>query len=196
MPQRTSARGATGYLLGVVVLIALLALALLVILLVGGVALAVYGGYVALLASRGGSSAPRQTLGLKPSYGLASACIVGGVLMFVGGVAMVARSAPPAVTSAPLSSTYAPVPAATTPPSLLTSAPAVAPPALRAPEAIPPAPPAPIPRAAVPAEPRGGPAYYKNCDAARAAGAAPLYAGEPGYRAGLDRDSDGVACER
>ncbi|MFC3988103.1 excalibur calcium-binding domain-containing protein [Actinoplanes siamensis] len=30
----------------------------------------------------------------------------------------------------------------------------------------------------------------------RAAGAAPIYAGEPGYRKALDRDSDGVACER
>ncbi|MGC7099579.1 thermonuclease family protein [Amycolatopsis lurida] len=38
-------------------------------------------------------------------------------------------------------------------------------------------------------------AYYKNCDAARAAGAAPLRRGEPGYRAQLDRDDDGVACE-
>lgn len=38
-------------------------------------------------------------------------------------------------------------------------------------------------------------AYYENCDAARAAGAAPLYRGDPGYRSGLDRDDDGVACE-
>jgi hypothetical protein len=37
--------------------------------------------------------------------------------------------------------------------------------------------------------------YYENCDAARAAGAAPVYRGEPGYRAGLDRDDDGVGCE-
>lgn len=37
--------------------------------------------------------------------------------------------------------------------------------------------------------------YYKNCDEARAAGAAPLIAGEPGYRPELDRDGDGVACE-
>lgn len=37
--------------------------------------------------------------------------------------------------------------------------------------------------------------YYPNCTAARAAGAAPIRAGEPGYRAGLDRDGDGVACE-
>ncbi|WP_243749871.1 excalibur calcium-binding domain-containing protein [Nocardia ignorata] len=32
--------------------------------------------------------------------------------------------------------------------------------------------------------------YYKNCKAARAAGA-----GEPGYRPELDENSDGVACE-
>ncbi|WP_432984284.1 excalibur calcium-binding domain-containing protein [Dactylosporangium sp. CA-233914] len=38
--------------------------------------------------------------------------------------------------------------------------------------------------------------YYKNCTEARNAGAAPLYRGEPGYRAALDRDGDGVACER
>ncbi|MEU5773441.1 excalibur calcium-binding domain-containing protein [Streptomyces venezuelae] len=38
-------------------------------------------------------------------------------------------------------------------------------------------------------------AYYANCDEARAAGAAPLYAGDPGYSADLDRDGDGVACE-
>ena len=37
--------------------------------------------------------------------------------------------------------------------------------------------------------------YYPNCKAARAAGAAPLYQGEPGYRSGLDRDGDGIACE-
>ncbi|MCT9010003.1 excalibur calcium-binding domain-containing protein [Streptomyces rhizosphaerihabitans] len=38
-------------------------------------------------------------------------------------------------------------------------------------------------------------AYYENCDAARAAGAAPLHRGDPGYRDELDRDGDGVACE-
>ncbi len=37
--------------------------------------------------------------------------------------------------------------------------------------------------------------YYANCAAARAAGAAPLNRGEPGYRPALDRDNDGVACE-
>lgn len=38
-------------------------------------------------------------------------------------------------------------------------------------------------------------AYYPNCTAARRAGAAPLYRGDPGYRTPLDRDNDGIACE-
>lgn len=37
--------------------------------------------------------------------------------------------------------------------------------------------------------------YYKNCKAAWTAGVAPLHRGDPGYRSGLDRDNDGVACE-
>lgn len=40
-----------------------------------------------------------------------------------------------------------------------------------------------------------GTAYYPNCAAARAAGAAPIRAGNPGYSRKLDRDGDGVACE-
>lgn len=42
---------------------------------------------------------------------------------------------------------------------------------------------------------RGGEVYYENCAAARAAGAAPIHRGEPGYREALDGDRDGVACE-
>lgn len=38
-------------------------------------------------------------------------------------------------------------------------------------------------------------AYYANCSAARAAGAAPVYASQPGYGRHLDRDGDGVGCE-
>ena len=37
--------------------------------------------------------------------------------------------------------------------------------------------------------------YYKNCDAARADGNAPIRRGEDGYRDQLDRDGDGIACE-
>lgn len=38
-------------------------------------------------------------------------------------------------------------------------------------------------------------AYYSNCAMARAAGVAPLYSDEPGYRSEMDGDGDGVACE-
>ncbi|WP_245534413.1 GmrSD restriction endonuclease domain-containing protein [Xylanimonas cellulosilytica] len=37
--------------------------------------------------------------------------------------------------------------------------------------------------------------YFANCTEARAAGAAPLRLGDPGYRPVMDRDGDGVACE-
>jgi len=36
---------------------------------------------------------------------------------------------------------------------------------------------------------------YSGCNEVRAAGKAPLYAGQPGYREDMDGDGDGVACE-
>ena len=36
---------------------------------------------------------------------------------------------------------------------------------------------------------------FANCAAARAAGAAPVHRGDPGYGRQLDRDNDGVGCE-
>ncbi|MEO7588612.1 MAG: excalibur calcium-binding domain-containing protein [Arachnia sp.] len=56
-------------------------------------------------------------------------------------------------------------------------------------------PPAPLVAQPKPKAEPASDAYHKNCAAARAAGAAPLRRGEAGYRAGLDRDNDGVACE-
>ncbi|MTD15456.1 hypothetical protein GIS00_16090 [Nakamurella sp. YIM 132087] len=38
-------------------------------------------------------------------------------------------------------------------------------------------------------------AYFSNCSEAKAAGAAPVHRGDPGYSSDLDRDGDGVACE-
>ena len=57
--------------------------------------------------------------------------------------------------------------------------------------------PAPAPTTAPAPAPTTAPSgtYYQNCDAARAAGAAPIQRGEPGYRSPLDRDNDGIACE-
>jgi len=37
--------------------------------------------------------------------------------------------------------------------------------------------------------------YYANCSEARAAGAAPVRRGDPGYASHLDRDNDGIGCE-
>lgn len=36
---------------------------------------------------------------------------------------------------------------------------------------------------------------FRNCAAARAAGAAPVRRGDAGYGAHLDRDNDGIGCE-
>ncbi|MEX5303275.1 excalibur calcium-binding domain-containing protein [Kocuria sabuli] len=59
-------------------------------------------------------------------------------------------------------------------------------------EAPAPAPDPVAPAPAVPGVPAGG---WANCTEARAAGAAPIYRGSPGYAPKLDRDGDGVACE-
>ena len=37
--------------------------------------------------------------------------------------------------------------------------------------------------------------YYARCADAWAAGKAPIFRGQPGYREALDGDSDGIACE-
>lgn len=72
-------------------------------------------------------------------------------------------------------------------------------------EALAPAPPAPAPAPVVPAPapvpapvvpaPAAPEPYYQNCDAVRAAGAAPIYAGQPGFQSKFDHDGDGVGCE-
>ena len=72
-------------------------------------------------------------------------------------------------------------------------------PAAPAPAPAPSAPAAPrkrTQRRTAPSAPQRSNVYYRNCAAARAAGAAPLYRGQPGYRPQLDRDGDGIACER
>ena len=60
----------------------------------------------------------------------------------------------------------------------------------------------PLPDAADVARPSTSPAArssaavpFENCSAARAAGAAPVRRGDPGYASSLDRDGDGVGCE-
>lgn len=53
--------------------------------------------------------------------------------------------------------------------------------------------PQPQPQQAFVTQPQQG--GYRNCGEARAAGAAPLHRGDPGYSPRLDRDGDGLACE-
>lgn len=72
--------------------------------------------------------------------------------------------------------------------------PAAVAPAPAAPEPLAPAPApgAPEPAPAAPGVPAGG---FANCTEARAAGAAPIYGGSPGYAPKPDRDGDRIACE-
>lgn len=64
-----------------------------------------------------------------------------------------------------------------------------------APPAVVPKAPVVVPKAPVVVPKAPAAAYYANCSAARAAGAAPVRAGQPGYGRHLDRDGDGVGCE-
>lgn len=82
-------------------------------------------------------------------------------------------------TTAPTTTTTEP-PTTTDPPTTATAPP---PPPTTAPPPPPSAPP-------TTAEP-----HYRSCAEAAAAGALPLYRGEPGYDRWLDRDHDGEACE-
>ncbi|WP_241979951.1 DUF1524 domain-containing protein [Cryobacterium sp. TMT4-31] len=90
-----------------------------------------------------------------------------------------------------VTSSFAPVPA---------PAPVVAPEPAPEPEPEPVVEPDPEPAPVEPAPVAPAPApapevSYANCDAVRAAGAAPIYEGTPGYSTKLDRDKDGIGCD-
>ncbi|MFD7018304.1 excalibur calcium-binding domain-containing protein [Streptomyces sp. NPDC059161] len=131
--------------------------------------------------------------------------LVSGVLGALALTTTGCQSDEPAKPKAPVASTPVSSPSATTSPSIG---------ATPSPSATPPSPP---PASKVPAKPKpkptepslpplmddggsgkggGDSVYYKNCAAARAAGVAPLHRGDPGYDSHLDRDGDGIACER
>ncbi len=98
-------------------------------------------------------------------------------------------------TTTPTTAPPTTAPPTTAPPTTAptTTAPPPAPP----PTAPPPPPTAPPTTAAAQTAPAplSSSVYYANCSAARAAGAAPLHVGDPGYASHLDRDHDGIACE-
>ncbi|TKG73436.1 thermonuclease family protein [Prauserella endophytica] len=82
-------------------------------------------------------------------------------------------------------------------PTTTTTEPSPAPP----PVVAEPAPPPPSPSREPEPEPKPEPSrepepYYANCRDVWEADAAPLHRWEPGYREELDRDGDGVACDR
>lgn len=86
-----------------------------------------------------------------------------------------------------VTSSFAPLPA---PPVVVAPEPVAAPVVEPEPEPVAEEP-APEPEPVAPAPE----VYYKNCDAVRAAGAAPIYEGTPGYASHLDRDKDGIGCD-
>ncbi|MDD9369688.1 MAG: excalibur calcium-binding domain-containing protein [Acidimicrobiales bacterium] len=88
-------------------------------------------------------------------------------------------------TTASTTTTTAPTTTTTTePPTTTTAAPVVVPPPTEAPTTT--VPPTTTTTEAV---------YYRSCRSARAAGALPLRAGQPGYGEHLDSDRDGEACD-
>ncbi|MEN9505375.1 MAG: hypothetical protein RI958_1301 [Actinomycetota bacterium] len=101
-----------------------------------------------------------------------------------GRIRNVIRQRCPDLTVAPWAPVSVTAPAVVTTPTAPTAPVATSP---AAPPTVAPTPP--------PAPPAAVDVYYANCTAARSAGAAPLYIGDPGYRRALDRDGDGVACE-
>ncbi len=91
-------------------------------------------------------------------------------------------------TSAPVTTTAPPITELPVTEAPTTAAPATEPPTTAAPATT-------RAPATTAAPSSGGSASYANCTAAKDAGAAPLYRGDPGYSSKLDRDGDGVACE-
>lgn len=123
-----------------------------------------------------------RQVGVKYTYGLwvtqAEQAAMVGVLSTCPAEPLPAGSAvpPPAVVEEPAPVVDAPVaPAAPAP-------------------VVPAAPVAPVAPAQPAAPAVSGP--FKNCTEAWAAGAAPVHVGDPGYAPKLDRDNDGIGCER
>lgn len=132
----------------------------------------------------------------RPSHGLAATCVVAGsFLLLIGIGAANTPSGPPAdavvsnpSTSQPPLTTSSPTPTTTSettttpPPTTTTEEEGEGEVEVDLDE--------------IPQPTFGRPVVvFKNCKEARRAGFAPLFRGDPGYRRGLDRDGDGVACD-
>lgn len=142
------------------------------------------------------SSGQKLALVMGGATFLLASCCAGLGIGSVGGGSDEAAPAPRETVTETITVTVTPSPVPTTEP------PATVQPFAGVPSSKPAAKPVvPKPAAKKPVTPKRAPApkppssYYANCTAARAAGVTPLHAGDPGYRRGLDRDGDGVACE-
>ncbi|MHA7286596.1 GmrSD restriction endonuclease domain-containing protein [Arthrobacter sp. MDT3-44] len=120
-----------------------------------------------------------------------------GILSDCNGILAPTNQMAPSVTQPPAPvETEAPAPVVAEPvaPSAVEPAP-VAPPVVE-PVPVAPVPVAPAPVAPAPVAPAPAPApFYQNCDAVRAAGAAPIRPGDPGFEPKFDGNGDGVGCE-
>lgn len=136
--------------------------------------------------------------GRRPRLAVCQFASVGSACAGVPTTATPTIPPPPPATVAPQAPAREPAvtdPPATDPPE--EDPPETAPPETDPPETDPPEtdPPEPVqPQPLVP-QTSGGSVYYDNCTEARAAGAAPIYRGDPGYRPKLDGNNNGVACE-
>lgn len=132
------------------------------------------------------TAAPTPTTSTTPSASPSSAAPSPTTSAFGSSGTTVAAPPPAAAATQPVQQ-QAPPPAPVATQAVQQQAPPPAPVATQAPPQAVQAPP---PAAAPPAS-----ASFGSCAEARAAGAAPLYQGQPGYSSKLDRDHDGVACE-
>lgn len=160
------------------------------ILVVLGVAGFFTGIYVAATGRKSWAHVPRGRRG-----GLI--LLAAAVVAFIIGVCTLAAAEPDATESNQTTTIVEPVqePAPPAPaPEPEPAPPAPVPePVYVAPEPEP-APPAPEPVYEAPA-PAAPPVYYQNCAAVKAAGAAPIHVGEPGWDPKFDKDGDGTGCE-
>lgn len=145
-----------------------------------------------MMMAKAGATAWWKT---RPAVGVAAACIGFSAGLNAGGETAEQVAAPAVMTTVTASAAPVTATSTTTATATVSVTTTVTPPPVTTTVTAPPAVEKPLGLVAQPEPAPQEEAYYKNCDAARAAGAAPIREGEPGYRSGLDRDDDGIACD-
>ena len=145
-----------------------------------------------MMMAKAGATAWWKT---RPAVGVAAAFIGFSAGLNAGGETAEPVAAPAVVTTVTASAVPVTATATATATATVAVTTTVTPPPVTTTVTAPPTAEKPLGLVAQPTQAPQEEAYYKNCDAARAAGAAPIRKGEPGYRSALDRDGDGVACD-